>query len=74
MQEPVERTTHSMLDIEAFKGIRTPYHQFRDPPNVFLVTPRQYQFPEPKTTRQIQQPAHDGSRPAPAIKSKGPGK
>ena len=73
MQEPGERTTDSLSDIEAFKGMRTPYYQCHDPPNVFLVTPRQYQFPEPKTTGQIQQPARSGFRPAPTIKSKGPG-
>ena len=62
-----------MLDIEAFKGIRTPHHQFRDPPNVLLVTPRQYQFPEVKTARQAQQPAHGVSRPALIIRFEGPG-
>jgi len=72
MQELEERTTCSLPDVEAFKGIRTSYHQLHEPPKVFLVTPRQYEFPEVETTRQVQQSA-DGGSGLFRIKFKGPG-
>jgi len=72
MQEPEERTFLDMLEVKAFKGIRTPCHQCHDPPKIFLAIPRQYEFSEAKTTWQVQQSAHGRSSPFRTVKFKGP--
>ena len=45
------RTTLVTGNVEKFQGMRTPPHQRRDPPEIFLKIPRECEVSEVKTAR-----------------------
>ena len=44
-------TTQLARNVEVFKGVGTCHYQFHHPPDIFLVMPRQVEFPEMQTVR-----------------------
>ena len=51
-QKSKERTRQAILEIKAFKGIRTPRQQSRQPRKAFHEPPHAHEFPKVKTIRQ----------------------